>query len=307
MSRNIIYFLNGSLGDFLMSLVFLKEVAIQEPNLNIYISTPKMLDSFIDLSKKYPNIKVISQKPTTLIRFLFSKNYVILTPTIGKNPWHVKAVSSILSWRGEVLDSSKVFDTKKLYINMLYSYLGDLSLDPKSPDVSLDFEVLETGLSDSYVIFHPFGSNNGRSILREGLRKVFYCIQDSFPNHNVYITGSKEDVKKIPEELRDYSVAGCSILKTANIIRGADLFVGVDTGTTHLASVLGKKSLVIASQGSESYWLPFYNPKAKIIYKIRGVDGVHSSFDFLESQRHGRHRYLENLDIEDICSNINDL
>ena len=78
------------------------------------------------------------------------------------------------------------------------------------------------------------------------------------------------------------------------------MYIGVDTGITHLASVLGKKSLVIAEQGAP-HWLPYYNDNAVIVYKVLGDEsGVFEGREYLESKRTSSARYLDRVPMETI-------
>ncbi|MCI5108624.1 MAG: hypothetical protein MRY49_02150 [Candidatus Pacebacteria bacterium] len=298
---NVVYMLNGSVGDFLMALLLMKEIHKQDPRYNLYISTPRRREEFQGLASGYP-VRIIGQR---FFPFIFSKNYVILTPTIGKNPWHVKLLARILALRGSVIDFKKEFNTRLLFIEILYKALPYFGLKETIPDCLLNPEKTEVSYKKPYIVFHPFGSNKGRSILGSKQKEVINILNDRFPDHDVLVSGSRDDTGV---EGGVSIVGKHSLIEMASIIKGSDLFIGVDTGITHLASVLGKKSLVIASVGSESYWLPFYNPNAKIVYTVKGDgSGIHEGYKYLESKRNGRHRYLDNVDVSVIKKAISRL
>jgi ADP-heptose:LPS heptosyltransferase len=85
------------------------------------------------------------------------------------------------------------------------------------------------------------------------------------------------------------------------------LYVGVDTGITHLASVLKAPSLVIAHNGA-SNWLPYYNENSIVIYQIKDDDSdVHEGRKYLESKRGGRMRYLDRVPMDVIKKRLHSL
>jgi len=62
------------------------------------------------------------------------------------------------------------------------------------------------------------------------------------------------------------------ILEVAWLVGHAALYIGVDTGITHLAGVLGQKSIVISHFGDPT-WIPTYNPNVRaLVNSVRGKD-----------------------------------
>jgi len=123
---------------------------------------------------------------------------------------------------------------------------------------------------------HPFGAVEKRSILGDDLKRLLLFVLEHEPGLSIVITGSGDDRKKIGELVGSISsdrvcnVSGAATMEEiTSLIFYSKLYVGVDTGITHLASFLGKKSLVIAHNGTPN-WLPYYNPLSRILYKIEG-------------------------------------
>ena len=73
----------------------------------------------------------------------------------------------------------------------------------------------------------------------------------------------------------------------------------VDTWVSHLARIIGVKSLVVANAGSAPLWLQYYNARATIIYQIvDDTSGIYEGREYLESKRAGRMRYLSKVSIK---------
>ena len=284
--KNIIYLLNGSIGDFLMVLVLMKEIHNIDNTFSLYISTPRGKKTFQDLACEYPYVTLIDQKPLSFLRFIFRKNYIITPPTPGRNPLHIKVLSKVLSLRGKSVgfDDGYIynklffsclipFNPKVLFVELLFKILPEIGLPSNIPNTRLSFEKKSVTEKSPYIILHPFGSSDGRSIFGKKLEEIILCITELFPDHRVLVSGSKDDVLKVEGVKFPSSVeiiAGkYSLVEMAEVLSRADMYIGVDTGITHLASVLGKKSLVIAEQGAP-HWLPYYNDNAVIVYKVLG-------------------------------------
>lgn len=316
-TKNLLYFLNGSIGDFLMILLVLDSVfnASGGERYNLCIFSPRNIKLFRKLSEKYPHIK-IEKYPQSFWKYIFSKNIVITPPTPGVLSLHQKILGFLLArMPGSLLagfdDGRKVnrllyshlesFRTDILFNDLIFSLLSAIQVPFKK---NLSFRMPDAcgEISDEpSVVLHPFGSSEGRSLSPEKVEKIIDILLEVFPDAEIYITGSKADalkLKNISKNSRVREVVGK--LEVENLcaeIYRAKLFVGVDTGITHLASVLGKRSLVIAERGTP-HWLPYYNSRATIIYAIQDdSSGVHEGREYLESKRDGRVRYLDEVPI----------
>ncbi len=319
----MIYLLNGSIGDFLMVLYFMNTLSFVDggEKFSCIISTPKSVGNYKELAKSYPHISIVKQNIMTMFQNISKGNIVIVPPTPGKNPIHIVLFARILTlFGGRVIgfrDRSRInsffyetiisFNPKILFIELLFQILPHLKIKPVIPRVSLDFPKKEIGISRPYIVVHPFGSSDGRSILGSKLDSLLENLLKIFSKELVLVTGSVEDSGKISfKNERVKNVAGkYDLSEMPSVLDGADLYIGVDTGITHLASVLHKRSIVIAEQGTP-HWLPYYNPQATIIYTIKGdMSGIHHGRDYLEAIRpEGVTRYLDRVSIDCIIQTI---
>lgn len=304
----LIYLLNGSIGDFLMVLSMLDSV--KKDSYRCYISTPRNHKLFKSLAQEYPDIKIIKY-PWKLFRFFFSQTIVITPPTPGRLPYHQKFFARFITiFRGVMAG----FDDKQKFNKIIYQVLVPYKtnilfyelLNSVLYALNIPFEdkvpKLRTGITASihtnpYIVFHPFGASRGRSFIQEKLGNTVSLIRKHFPNHTLYITGSKEDQEKMIEVTDDLMVPyfGKNMDELISLILGSELFIGVDTGVTHIANLLSIKTLVFAEQGTP-HWLPYYNPKATIVYSIlESGESIHEGQEYLFSQAHGRSRYLDRI------------
>lgn len=292
----------------------LKEKVVE---MNLYIITPRNLtlfsefSEFCTFSKKVHLIEASRRNISglfNLVPFIFSKNYVITPPTPGKLPLKTKIFAKLLSLR----NSSKLrgFDDGKrintyLYDNLipftdniLFFELLNKILDIFSIKKRKKFPILDYNLSintldkyrlkeNEYIVIHPFGSSESRSILGDELLWLIKTIR-SIDGLKVVVTGGFEDKSALESTTKDIEIIhaiGLNMIELHEILKGAKLFIGVDTGTTHMAAFLRKKSLVIAHHGNPQ-WLPYYNDNATILFNIETcIHDVHIGRDHLESCR----------------------
>lgn len=217
-NNNYIYFLNGSIGDFLMVLFLLDSIwngYPEDSKPRLCIATPRNKDIFLEIAEKYPHIQIYeygncNELFLLIIRFFFRKNTVITSPTTGSLPLHQKLFGCILSrMNGSSLygfdDGKKIntflytdlipFRTDILLIDLLFSLL----LKENIPHIRQELHLKLHSFSDvekfgnEYIVFHPFGSSEGRSFVGEKLLRTLCVLLESHPNHMVYITGSLKD------------------------------------------------------------------------------------------------------------------
>jgi hypothetical protein len=324
--KNLIYLLNGSIGDFLMVLFLLDSVwngYPEDTKPRLCIVTPRNKDIFLELAEKYPHIQIyecgnLCEIFFLVIHFLFRKNTVITPPTTGFLPLHQKLLGWILSrMHGSALygfdDGKKIntflytdlipFRTDILIIDLLFSLLLRENISYLRQTLHLKLPSIAKGKSfgNEYIVFHPFGSSGGKSLTEEKLLGTLHALLESYPNHTVYITGALKDlaytdvVASIGNPRIKNVVGKLSMNELCHLINGCSLYVGVNTGITHLACVLEKKCLVISEQGTHN-WLPYYNANATIIYQIKNDTGsTNEGREYLEAARNGRVRFLDRV------------
>jgi len=295
----VIMFTNGAIGDFLMAILFLDSIKKILPWSEFIIITPRNIKILEELLLAYPKIKAVEINRHNLsglfflfIKSVYARTIVFDSVSFGRVYFGVRLISRFFaifpasrrlafSYGKNLINSENnktLFDYKKsIYENIvsLFNKLDfDISFSVPVYNFILDKGAVErNGLEkSSYIVVHPCASNSARSLPVERWRKIIEYIINNFSDMKVAITGSKKDLSFIKDILsvnKDLSsivnLAGkLSMPELTNIINESNGFVGVDTGISHLAGVLHKKSLIIGNLSNPS-WLPFYNKNAIIL------------------------------------------
>jgi len=316
---NLLYFVNGSIGDFLMGLQFLENVHLNDPSLRLYVVTPRDVALFREFLESYPHIQVLEAHRNgvwSLFRsFVLQKNYCVIPFVPKHRSLAMKIVGRICAWRGMLVgfdDGAWVnayiyttcvrFDYTIPFVESLLAVLGILSFEKKKTTPTFLFVpqlavFARYGVRPhDYVVLHPCGSADVKSILGDELVALVKDIRLHSPHLSVIISGSAMDRAKLPQAVFEDAqvLAGeVNIPELATLLTECRLYIGVDTGVSHLASILGVRSLVVAHTGSSPHWLPYYNESATIIFQvIDDASGVHEGREYLEKVRAGRMRYF---------------
>ena len=311
--RRIIYFHNGSLGDFLMTLHLCENIYAANPKLDIVVLVPRNEVVCRQLVQRYPFVEVIyanKKNIRALISLLRQGNCCITPPTPGRIPLSTKIAAKALSLiKGAMIgfeDSSPFnrflytkilpYDIRRLYFETLEDVAKTLNIPITYPTLSFHYTPTPSILTElnlqknNYLVFHPFGSSSERSFSRSDLKNLVQKLRTAFPTLVIVISGSEKDEERYRGVLTELTEKSSVALMTgvirakelATLLSYAKLFIGVDTGVTHLASILGTKSIVIAHKASPPNWLPYYNAKASILYHIQNdPNKIYEGRDYL--------------------------
>ena len=125
-----------------------------------------------------------------------------------------------------------------------------------------------------YIIVHPFAANPIRSLPKERWQNLFDFITGTYPEHQLVISGGPSDRAEALAFIRpDYKNVFytediiTTFLPKIGLIDNATLYVGVDTGPTHLAAHLGVPTILIGNN-SNPCWLPTYNTDVTILMHL---------------------------------------
>jgi len=326
--QNLIYFQNGSIGDFLMTIFFLENVYLNNPKLKLVVVVSKNEHFLKQFLEKYPYIQIILINRRSfrglggmfkLMKYYFSSNLVLTAPTPGVLSFLVKLIaktvavmpnSMLAGFEDEQKINQFIYDkilgyrTNILYPEFLKSVLENLGFKIYKRNPLFEFKkdgVLLRKLdlkTDSYIVVNPMAATQGRSLNEQEILFIIKKIKEISHNLEIVLVGGEK------ERIFLHSFEGVkiyinlSVKNLSNLIANSALFVGVDTGTTHLASFLNKKSLVIAKNGTPN-WLPYYNDKARILYSIKNCPhNLYEGRERLEECRGNKLRCLGNVPLE---------
>jgi ADP-heptose:LPS heptosyltransferase len=284
----------GQIGDALMMLSVLAEFLEREPEGKVTYLARRNAPLISDLASAYSRICVmqIPKNPFNACMYvagLFLRgNYIVVVPpTPGKHPREIKIVAALFklmpgntvigmrdngTWQpfNRMVD----YDLAILNIDNLRRLLrmGAVTVAPEgaSPRLLLDTKVPQAFpyVPGSYIVIHPFPTLPSKTLPLHRWKALLVELARQYPSVSFVITGSKENASLAQEMSADIPrtqvATGLPILEVAGIIRNSALYIGVDTGITHLAGVLHHKSVVLAQRSSPT-WLLYYNPNAKVL------------------------------------------
>jgi len=291
----VLFIPSGSIGDALMMLALCGEILKYQPDARITIIARRNGALIRDLARAYPRISVyvIQKNPVgawTLLWQSFKRPYTALMPAafgLG-SVWNTAFFFKMLSLRpGNVTagllkkkgdpdpyQRSEVYNTGILHFDSMrrLAVLGGLTVAPQGSLLSLNLAAKTperyAEMKGAYIVLHPFGSSSWKSWPPRRSKELLDKLGKLYPSFNFVVTGGKENekaAKDIAQGMpRTTTATGLPILEAAGVIQDAALFIGVDTGTLHLASVMNQKVIALEHNASPE-WLPTYNPSAVVL------------------------------------------
>jgi len=286
----LLWFLTGTIGDALMALALCNELAEMNSGLTSTLLVRKNAQLVKDLAKFVPfmQVEVVSFSPWPLLRLIIASMHPWQLMSAWKNEGglrgklrnvfllnpHTQIVRFDIHQPASARDMVAPYDMSKLVIDnfRVMAQTVGLSTRPVGSPTSMPIAaVLPSSFnvkSNSYIVVHPFGSNDLKSLPPERCRSILKALGDANPQLSFVVTGGKQDgaaIEKIIEGLpRTQAAIGLPILEVAGLIQHAVLYIGVDTGVTHLAAMMGKRVLAL-EHPTMPRWFPTYNPKTVML------------------------------------------
>jgi len=142
-------------------------------------------------------------------------------------------------------------------------YLKSLGLEGYPFSEELPLKPL--GGWEERVILHP-GSGSPKKNAPLELFKELYRLLEAKGLKPLFVLGEAEyDLKGELNNFETYEVE--NLLKFARLLKGAKLFVGNDSGFTHLAGYLGVKTVALFGPTDPLVWKPL-GPQVKVLSKF---------------------------------------
>lgn len=293
-----VVFSNSSVGDFLIALIFCDQLRQASGAKEAYIFVPKQAEQFSLLASSYPYVRVCLLNRSTMhanVRTLFTlarrRTLVVTFPTFGVLPWSIKVLARLLTLsHGSkyvgFLDKSvapkiwmsrwRTFEpTKSIWENLIeVAGLAGVVLPPATPlftppPVAWDALVVRLSLPKSYTVVHMCASTLRRSLPPKRWAGILDTLAVDL---SVLLTGTSADklfintvraMMQRPDAIVDLT-AQLSLVELSTVLTHAAVYVGVDTGVSHLAALLRVPSVVVGNRSNPS-WLPAYNPNGVVL------------------------------------------
>jgi hypothetical protein len=310
--QSIIYLQSGTVGDFLMALYFADQVARgatlhRKPCPTVALALRRNAEFLRPLAAEYKHVRVISLARGEVFGGLrellsFSAPRLVITwPTLGWVPLRLKLFGRVVAGlRGTLVgfdDHNKLnfwlyrklwqFDqTIPMYASMcaLAERVGyPASCEPPM----LRLSVPKT--TGTYILFHLFPAEASRTWPSHRWNAFLRKARDRWPDMPFIFTGAPSDRAFIQAAAAgvkncEDKVGALSAVELVSYIDNAQLFVGVDTGTAHLAA-FRKVSSVIVGTNRTPFWWATYSPNTRWLAapcpcspkgncSVLGTDGV---------------------------------
>lgn len=139
---------------------------------------------------------------------------------------------------------------------------------PEIQQTLLTFHLME----EPYIILHP-GARN-RENLWYRWPELIQRLRDDYPQYTLLLTGTRQDADWLGEMLsspvfsdpRVRSLLGKTTLRElAALIAGCEVFIGGDTGASHMAIALRKPTVMLFGRADAHLYAPKH-PNVKIIH-----------------------------------------
>ncbi len=295
--RDVLFFPSGSIGDALMMLALCAEIHDLEPERRFVVIARRNAGLIADMAAAYPCVTVVPIEKSlrgilTLVWQSFRRPVIALMPAVFGKSWFLNTgvLFYLLSMRpgtqtfglieratdrhpyrkGIAYDKSSIhFENMR---NMARA--AGLSVRASGAPLSFCFATLPAThvpfAEGSYVVFHPFGSSSWKSFPPRRMHDLIARFLELHQGYSAVITGGAEnqaEAESIAAQLPPSRVAlaiNLPIREAAGVIDRAALYVGVDTGTTHVASVMGGPVVALEHNASPE-WLPTYDAQAVIL------------------------------------------
>lgn len=287
----------GTLGDFLMQLSLFECINICNPHISIYVLAIKNQRMLEDLAKAYPYISFITLDQKHLLKSIqfiitsfFKNNIFFIPPTFAPVGSKIKIIGKLVTWWSRdsklvgfydgtkisrIYDNVLTFDVQILFYKNLYKVLPILNC--KASDEKPHYHwcknnifLNKTGIKSPYIVINPFAGSKRRSLPMDRWSDLVFFLEKKYQDYEIVIVGSPhdcEDAENLVSSDKIHNLCGSIPLsQIAAFIDGSSLFIGVDSGLTHLASLIETPSVIIGNLSNPT-WLPSYSQHTTILYE----------------------------------------
>lgn len=277
--KRIVLVTLGAIGDALM--VASAADTASERVQDVIILATRNVETIRTLVRGNTHISVFPITFPTLSMFVVGKPTVVcFPPTFGVLPKTLKGVAALLTLipqvrtvgfqdRGSWQPYTRTirFDPSILFIENLENLLIEAGIPVKSLVPHAVFTPVLSETPKHSMFIHPFAANLKRSLPPRRWQTLVNTLEKTYPNHTLYVSAFGAETEQAQEWFKATRVTfliNRPIDEIAGYLTKADVYIGVDTGITHLAGVFHVPSVVIGNQSNPT-WLPIYNPHARIL------------------------------------------
>ena len=298
--ENIWFYVGGSIGVTLLGIHALETARRSSKGLEnqYFLIYTHESNIYEELVSQYPHINLLrlswNNIPTVfvvMVRALFRINYFIYPPSFGHAPLMVRILSRLVSgmrpggrvfaWLSDSSQRNRIWYTciSKLDLekNIFYSVASLFAVDEQRPSLLFSYDIsLERLTPKKYIVFHPFAASEKRTYPDTLSKKLLTYLIENYPDHTIVLSAGPKDTSRAKTLVNDLDTQKDQIVllndlslgdfkKEVQIISSAGLYVGIDTGITHVAAHLNVPMVVLGNL-SNPMWLPTYSPSATVLF-----------------------------------------
>ncbi|HED37555.1 MAG TPA: hypothetical protein ENI76_04820, partial [Ignavibacteria bacterium] len=158
------------------------------------------------------------------------------------------------------------------------------------------------------IVIAPFTELKIKNWGKEKYKDLIKSILETNNNAVIFLLGTKSMMSEIDALSFSYSkrvinLAGkYGIIESAAILYYSDLFIGNDSGFTHIAKALSQPLIGIIGGGSNGYFIP-YSPKQEEVYLFKMMDCFKCEWRCI----HKKPYCLTDVSVDEVLGNVNEL
>ncbi|MGZ4961404.1 MAG: glycosyltransferase family 9 protein [Limisphaerales bacterium] len=272
--NNILVIRGGAIGDFILTMPVLSAVRTKFPNARIELLANPSIASLAIEFELADNVRDLGSLP--------------FAPLFAEN---AKCSSEIVAWLSRFdLIISYAYDPDHRLENNLRRYSpAQCIAAPHRPDnqstahasvqlleplrtlIAFPFDVerwtlnVERSSFSSKIALHPGSGSPQKNWPEENWRSLLQHLISSTDDKILLIGGEAEWeilprlAKLIPQNRQEIAL-DCPLIEVANRLKSCRIFIGHDSGITHLAAVLGLDCIVLWGPSNEQVWRPLGEP-----------------------------------------------
>jgi len=302
--NNIIFINTGKIGDVMVSSLILENDNLLVPNFNIWLL---IYQPYEVLLKQYNGpIKIISiDKKKYKLSFIYRIKILSILRSIGFNEcYNVSPARGMLTDEISLLTGANFIYTScsdltylgnkigllmnKYYSQLIYSdvkneYEKHLCILKKltgKTEISYnnnrvfppELKNLPHYSKEKYILISPLSTDKRRNWNISNYKQLCSMLSEKYL---IVITGEKREraeLELIANGNSNIIVDTSNLSDVIRIIANAFLFIGGDSGLTHIALKIGVPILSILDGGFWGMYLPFYPDKTQVIYLYHSMD-----------------------------------
>jgi ADP-heptose:LPS heptosyltransferase len=121
-----------------------------------------------------------------------------------------------------------------------------------------------------YAVIHPTAATASKTWTTAGFRSVAEHLRDEHQLEPIFIAGLHEDVSPF-SGFR--TVVGAPLAKTKELLKGASVFIGNDSGPAHMAAAFGLPVVVLFGSSDSVVWAP-WRTACEVLAEPAGIERI---------------------------------